>query len=100
MCFKRELHRKMMTLKTAYGILKEIKELELDYMEHNYMSTKSHKRCHGTSRNLKVMVKSHLMMFDTVKIKKVIFMSLELFYFHIHSLVLMHDQIENTEHYS
>ena len=36
----------------------EIKELRLDYMEHEYMHIKGHRRDHGTSRNLKVMAES------------------------------------------
>ena len=56
--FKRGLSRKMMTCKIGYGILNETKELGLDYMEHDYMQIKGHKRGHGTSRNLKVVVES------------------------------------------
>ena len=57
----------MMTHKIGYGTLTEIKELELDYMELDYMRIKGHKRSHGTSRNLKVVVKLHMMLFDKVK---------------------------------
>ena len=46
-----------MTRKIGYGILIEIKELELSYMGHNYMRIKGHEIGHSTSRNLKVMVK-------------------------------------------
>ena len=46
----------MMTRKIGYGILNEIKELELAYMEHNWRRINGHKRGHGTSRNLKVVV--------------------------------------------
>ena len=89
-----------MTSRTGYGILNQIKELELDYMEHNYMRKKGHKRGHGISRNLKVVVKSHMMLFDMLKIVKENFMSLGLAYFYIHSLKFIHDQINNTEHFS
>ena len=33
-----------MTFKIGYGILNEIKELGLDYMEYDYMHVKGHKR--------------------------------------------------------
>ena len=89
-----------MTRKIGYGILNEIKELELDSMKHDYMRTKCHKRGHGTSRNLKVVFKSHLMLFDMVKIVKGNFMSLGPFYFHILSLKLIHGQNNNTKYYS
>ena len=98
--YKGELHRNMMTPKVVYGIPNEIKELELDYMEHDCMRIKGHKRDHGTSRNLKLVVKSHMMLFDVVKIVKRNFMSIGLVHFHIHSIMLIHDQINNTEHYS
>ena len=65
-----------MTSKIGYGILNEIKDLELDYVEHDYMRIKGHKRSHGTSRNLQGMVKSHMMLFDMVKIVKRNFMQL------------------------
>ena len=61
---------KMMTRKIGHGIPNEINKPELDYMEHDYMRIKGHKRCHGTSRNLKVMIKSHMMLFHMVKIVK------------------------------
>ena len=44
-----------------------MKGLELDYMEHGYVRITDHKRGLGTSRNLKLVVKSHMMLFDTVK---------------------------------
>ena len=47
-----------MTSKNGYGILNEIRELGLDYLEHDYMHIKGHKRVHGTSRNLKVVAES------------------------------------------
>ena len=46
----------MMTCKIGYGFLNEMKELELDDTEHDYMRIKSHKRGHGTSMSLKVVV--------------------------------------------
>ena len=63
------------------------------------MRIKGHKRGHGTSRNLRVMVKSIMMLFDMAKIVNGIFMSLGFVYFDIHSLMLIHDQINITEHY-
>ena len=66
----------MTTRKIGYGILNEIKELELDNTKHDYIRIKGHKRGHGTSRNLKVVVKLHMISFDMVKIVKGIFMSL------------------------
>ena len=89
-----------MTRKTGFGILNEIMEFELDYTEQDYMRIKGHKRSHGTFKNLKVMAKSHMMSFDMVKIVKGTLMSLEVVYFHIHSLILIHDQFTKTEHYS
>ena len=80
--FKRELHRKMMTRKIGNGFLIEIKELELYYMEPDYMSIKGHKRGHGTSSNLEVVVKSHMMLFHMAKIVKGSFMSLGLVFPH------------------
>ena len=68
-------------------------------MEHDYMRLKGHKRGHGTSRNFKVMVKSRMMLFDMAKTVRGTFMSLGLVYFHIHSLMLIHGAINNTEHY-
>ena len=89
-----------MTDKFRYSILNEIKELELDYMEHDYMRIEGHKTGHVTSRNLKVMVKPHIVLFDMVKVVKGNCMALGLVYFHIYSLMLIHDQIIFTEHYS
>ena len=89
-----------MTRKIGYGILIEMKDLELSYMGHDYMCIKGHEIDHGTSRNLKVMVKLHMMLFDMVKLVGGNLMSLGLVYFHIHSLMLIHDQTNNTEHYS
>ena len=68
----------MMTRKIGYGILNEIKELELDSMEHDYVRIKGQKRGHGTSMRLKVVVKSQMMLFDIVKKVKGNFMSLRL----------------------
>ena len=64
------------------------------------MRIKGRKGGHATSNNLKVMVKLHMMLFDLLKIVKGNFMSLGLVYFHIHSLMLIHDQVYKTEHYS
>ena len=67
------------------------------------MRIKGHKKANGTSRNLNVVVKLHMMLFDMVKIVKGSLMSIGLvglIYFHIHSLLLIYDQINNTEHYS
>ena len=100
MYFKKELHGKMMTRKIGSGILNEIKDLELDNMEPDYMRLKGIKRGHGTSSNLKVMVKSHKMLFDMVNIVRENFMSLGLICFHNHSSILIHDQINKSEHYS
>ena len=83
------------TRKIAYGILNEIKELKLDYMEHDYMRIKGHK----IHRNLKVVVLSQLMLFDMVKTVKGNFMSLGLVHFYIHPLMLIHDQFNSTEHH-
>ena len=90
----------MMTSKIGYGVLNEIKELKLDYMEHNYMRIKSQKIGHGTSRNLMVIVNSQMMLFDMVKRVKGNLISLELVHFHIHSSMLTTDQINSTEHHS
>ena len=75
-----------MTREIGSGILNEIKELGLDYMEHDYTHIKGHKTVHVTSRNLKVVVKSHMMLFDTVKSLKGGFMSLR-FVFFPHSFI-------------
>ena len=91
--FKRELHRKLMIREIGYGILNEIKELDLDYMEHGYMRIEGRKRGHATSRNLKVVVKSHMMLFDIFEIVKRNFMSVQLVRCHIHSIWLIHEQI-------
>ena len=56
-------------------------------MEQDYLRIKGHKRDHGSSRNLKLMLKSHMMLFDMVKIVKANFMPLGHVYFHIHSLI-------------
>ena len=85
-----------MTRKVGYGTLNEIGELDLDYMEHDYMSIKGHKRSHGTSRNLKVIVQSHMMLFEMVRIVKEI-MSIRLVFFHKRSLMLIHKQSTNTQ---
>ena len=100
MHFKRGLPRKIMTRKISYGILNEIKELELNYMEHHYMSIKGFKRGHGKSSNLKLVVKSHIIPFNMVKLIKRVVRSLGLVYFNFHSLTLILDQINNTEPYS
>ena len=81
MYFKTGLHRKMMTRKIGCGILNEIKELGLVYMEHDYMHIKGQKRGHVTSRNLKVLVNIQLVLFGLVQIVKGNFMSLGLVYF-------------------
>ena len=90
----------MLTRKIGYGILNEIMELKLDYMEHDYMRIKGHKRKHDTFRNLKVVVKCYMMLFDMVKVVKRTFMSLRLIYFHFHSVMLIHEQNNKTEHES
>ena len=90
----------MMTRKNVYYILHEIKGLELDYMEYDYMRIKGHKRGHGISRKLMLVVKSHLTLYDMIKLVKTNFMSSGLVYFHNHSLLLIHDQINITEHFS
>ena len=38
--FKRELHQKLLTRKTAYDFLEKIKELKIDYMERDFMRKK------------------------------------------------------------
>ena len=88
----------MTTRRIVYSILNEIKELEVDGMEHDYNSIKGNKRGHGTSRNLNVVIISPMISFDMVKIVKGIFMSLGLVYFHIRSFLLINEQINNTEH--
>ena len=55
-----------------------------DYIEHDYTRLKGHKRRHGTSRILNVMVKSHMMLFDMIKKVKTYFMSLGVVYFLIY----------------
>ena len=90
----------MMTRKIGYGIVNEIEELGVGSMEHDYMHIKGHKTGHGTSKNLKVVVKSQLVLFGIVKIVKGNFISIGLVYFHIHSILLIHDHINITEHYS
>ena len=42
--FKKELHRKMMTRKTAYDFLEKIKELKIDYMERAFMHMNCQKK--------------------------------------------------------
>ena len=74
-----ELHRKMMTRKIGSGSLNEIREVELDYMEPDYMRIKGHQRDHSFSSNLTVVVKFHMMLFDIVEIVKRKFMSLNMF---------------------
>ena len=86
--FKRELHRKMMTRKNGYGILNDIMELELDYMGLDDTRIKSDRKGHGTSRNLNVVV----------KIVKRNFKTFGPVYFYIHSLMLIRDQKNSTEH--
>ena len=98
--FQVRIAPKKETRKIVYGILNEIEELDLDYTEHDYMRIKGHKRGHGVSRNLKAMVKLHMMLFDMITIVKRNFMSIGLVYFHFHSLLLIQDQVNNTEHYS
>ena len=90
----------MVTRKIGNGILNDIKELELDYMKHDNMRIRGHKRSHGIFRRFKVMVKSQMMLFNIFEIVKSILMSLRLVYFHIQSLMLRHEQINNTEHFS
>ena len=65
-----DLPRKMMTGKIGSSSLNEIREIELDYMEQDYIRIKGHQRDHGFSRNLKVVVKFLMMLFDIVKIVK------------------------------
>ena len=43
-------------------------ELELDFMEHDYMHAKGQTRGLGTLRNLKVIVKLHMVSDDLIKI--------------------------------
>ena len=62
------------------------------------MDIKGHKASHVTSRCLKVVVKSHKILFDIVEIVKRNFMSRGLVYCHFHSLKLIHDQVNNKEH--
>ena len=88
----------MMTCENDYGILNEIKELGLDYMEHDYMHIKSVERGYGFSRNLNVVVDSYMVLFGIVEIIRGIFMLLGLVYFHIHSLMWIYGRIYNTEH--
>ena len=51
----------MVTREIGYSIVNENKELDLDYVEHDYIRIKGHKIGNGTSRNLKMMVKPHMM---------------------------------------
>ena len=69
-------------------------------MEHSYMHMKGHKRGHGTSKNLKVVAKSQMVLFGIIQIVRGSFMSLGLVQFHIYSPRLIHDQIVITEHCS
>ena len=101
--FKSGLHRKtwkIVTCKIGYGILNEMKELGLDHLKHDYMHIKGHKRGHGTSRNLKVVAESSMVLVGIVEVLKGNFMSLGLVYLHIHSLMFLHGQIINIENYS
>ena len=52
-----------------------MKELEIDYMEDDHVRIKGHKRNHGTYKDLKVVVRSHMMLFELVKIVNGNFMS-------------------------
>ena len=95
----------MLTCKIGQGILKEIKELEIDFMEHDYMRIRGHKRSHGTSRKLKVVVISQKMLFDMVKIVKKKFHVIRtcLFPFSFNNekwSKLINDQNTNIEPYS
>ena len=71
----------MLTRKVGYKILNEIKELELDYMEPDYMHMKCLGRGPGTSRNVKLMVKLHMVSVDMNEIVKRNFMLKRLDYF-------------------
>ena len=71
--------------------LNGINELELEYMEHEYMHMKGHGKAHGTSRNLKVMVKLHMVSVDMIKMVKRNFKSLRLVYLFIQLIMLIHD---------
>ena len=84
----------------GYGTLYKTRELESNYMEPDYMGIKSHKRDHGISKNIKVIIKSHMFLLDMVEIVKTNFASFGLVYFYNNSLILIHEQIKNTEHYS
>ena len=57
------------------------------------MRIKGHKGNPGTTRNPTVMVESRLIFPDMVKVVKRNFLSLGLVCFHIHSILLIHGQI-------
>ena len=61
---------------------------------------KGHGRGPVTSRNLRVMVKLHMVSVKKIKIVKEDFVSLRLVQFLVHLLTLLHDYISNTEQYS
>ena len=90
---------KLRTRKIGFSVEIGIKRLELDYKEHDYVHIEGHKGGHGTSRSLKVVANPHRMLFDIVKLINEKFMSLGLVYFHIHSLLLIHDENNKTEHF-
>ena len=58
-------------------------------MKHNYMHKEGQGKGLGTSRNLIVMVKLHMVSVDLIKIAKGYFMSWRLFHFPIHLILLM-----------
>ena len=64
-CTEKRWHAKF-----DYDSLNEMKELELNYMKHDYLHIKGHGRSPGNSRKLKVMVKLHMVSVDMVKIVK------------------------------
>ena len=90
----------MITCKIDYDVLIEIEESGIDFKEHDYKHIKGQKRGHGPSRNLKVVAKSQMVLSGIVGLTMGNFMSLGIGYFHIHSILLIHGQNSNIEHYS
>ena len=86
-----------MTDKIGCGVLIEINELDLDYIEQDYTRMKGQKRGHVRSRSLRVMLKLHMTLSDIIKTVKGNYMLLGLIYFHIHSFLLIYNQVKNTE---
>ena len=75
----------------VFDSLNEIKKLEFDFLQHDYMHMKGHGRGPGSFENLEVMVNLHMVSIDLIKFVRRQFMSMRFVYFLIHFLMLMHD---------